>query len=649
MARVLFNRVFLYLGMPLRILSDQGPQFESNFFQELGRWMNSEKVRTTPYKASTNGMVERYHRTLNSILAKMISTNQRDWCERVPTAAVAYRASVHEATGFSPNFIVFGRENRMLIDLLCGCPPDDEEHYTSINEVVAQRQEMTKEVYEAVRVHLGEAAVRRKDRYDIEVKKTRFVEGAWVWYLYPRRRVGISAKWQKFYTGPYQIVRVIEPNNVVLQKSRRGKPFVVHHDKVKLFHGDPPGSWKPQTVTSRAPNDADGVGGEPTEPRGGHDETGNEGGEGVGVRTSAEEDEVERRRGGDGEGDDGAAAAGCEILTTFPSSVLPVILPDPVPDLPDGDRVRSARKKRRPAFLNDYTCRCISVLGNMSGERGRSTYRGASRCTICQRVYSRGDSLLRHMKAIHAEGSDTSSVMANSDGVPLMANSDGVPLMVSSDGVMVSSDDVPPMVSTDDGGETVPGAVTPGMGPLLAPTLESMQKHGRRAHAEDASSADRQGPKRLMRGRTAVSSGVSAATRGAESTTSASGVATAGFFPADDMVRRVQDVTAVTDEELVNAAAEVMSQGPAARLCDLVQKLQARPFNLPCDVARAIVVGARVAACDVASRKGDLEALAQSGRSVVAECLRKTLHYWGKEPVFVTTPREESRGRDRKS
>src|SRR5208282_5513966 len=108
-------------------------------------------------------------------------------------------ASVHEATGFTTNFIVFERENRMPIDLLYGCPPNDEERYTSIDEVVAQRQEMTREIYETVRLHLGEAAVRRKDRYDVKIKETRFVEGTWVWYLYPRRRVGISAKWQKFY------------------------------------------------------------------------------------------------------------------------------------------------------------------------------------------------------------------------------------------------------------------------------------------------------------------------------------------------------------------------------------------------------------------------------------------------------------------
>ena len=114
---------------------------------------------------------------------------------------------------------------------------------------------MTREVYETVRLHLGEAAVRRKDRYDVKVKEMRFVEGTWVWYLYPRRRVGISAKWQKFYTGPYQIVRVIEPNNVVLQKS---KLFVVHRDKVKLFHGNPPSSWKLQTATSQVQSGADG-------------------------------------------------------------------------------------------------------------------------------------------------------------------------------------------------------------------------------------------------------------------------------------------------------------------------------------------------------------------------------------------------------
>ena len=52
-----------------------------------------------------------------------------------------------------------------------------------------------------------------------------------------------SQKWQKNYTGPFLIVRVIGPVNYVLQKSQKSKPFVVHADKIKLCYGSTPVSW----------------------------------------------------------------------------------------------------------------------------------------------------------------------------------------------------------------------------------------------------------------------------------------------------------------------------------------------------------------------------------------------------------------------
>jgi len=56
-ARVLFNPVFVYLGVPLRLLSDKGPEFESFLFQDLCQWMGIDKVRTSPHRPSTIGMV----------------------------------------------------------------------------------------------------------------------------------------------------------------------------------------------------------------------------------------------------------------------------------------------------------------------------------------------------------------------------------------------------------------------------------------------------------------------------------------------------------------------------------------------------------------------------------------------------------------
>jgi transposase InsO family protein len=65
--------------------------------------MGVDKIRTSPYHPQSNGMLERFHRVLNSMLAKVIDEDQRNWPDHLPTVMSAYRASVHEATGFSPN------------------------------------------------------------------------------------------------------------------------------------------------------------------------------------------------------------------------------------------------------------------------------------------------------------------------------------------------------------------------------------------------------------------------------------------------------------------------------------------------------------------------------------------------------------------
>ena len=156
--------------------------------------MGIDKVRTSPYHLSTNGMVESYHRTLNTILAKVISANQRDWCEQVPLAAAAYRASVHRTMGYSPNFVMFGHENRMPIDILLHCSTKEDTVPSSIDDFVEQRKVMMREVYSTVSLQLGYAASRRKEHYDVKVKTSKFSVGTWVWYLYPRRRVGLPPK-----------------------------------------------------------------------------------------------------------------------------------------------------------------------------------------------------------------------------------------------------------------------------------------------------------------------------------------------------------------------------------------------------------------------------------------------------------------------
>ena len=247
-AKALMVHVISKYGAPLQLLSDCGPEFESELFSELMKWLEIDKVRTTGYKPSTNGVCERFHRTLNAMLGKVVSDSQRDWDDRLPLVMAAYRASPHCSTGFTPNRLFLGRENRMPLDLVMGLSSNDENRCTTLNEFVAHQQEMAEDAYVIARECLRVAAERRKRSYDIRVKKVTFNRGDWVWYYYPRRYSRKSPKWQKMYSGPYLIVRTIPPVNYVLQKTPRSVPFVVHADKLKKCLSVMPTSWLGEQV-----------------------------------------------------------------------------------------------------------------------------------------------------------------------------------------------------------------------------------------------------------------------------------------------------------------------------------------------------------------------------------------------------------------
>ena len=231
-AKVLVERVFAYFGAPLQILTDLGSNFQSDLFTELLRRLEIDQARTTPYKPSANGLIERFHRTLNSILGKVVNRAQKDWDEWIPYALAAYRATVHEATNFSPNRMMLGRENRLPIDLVYGAP-EAGPLYESSDDFVARRQELFRECHRIVRDKLQRSAERQKRRYDLRVKERQFNLGDMVYYFYPRRRAGLSPKWQRFYEGPYDVVERLGPVTYRIRKSPRSNPLVVYVDKLK--------------------------------------------------------------------------------------------------------------------------------------------------------------------------------------------------------------------------------------------------------------------------------------------------------------------------------------------------------------------------------------------------------------------------------
>ena len=128
---------------------------------------------------------------------------------------------------------MFGHEVRLPVDVVQGRLTEATDQPRTFDEFVDTLHDRMQRAFDTTRTHLKQAACRRKGRYDIGVREQVFQTGQWVWYYYPRRRKGLTPKWQNWYTGPYLVIRLVDSHNVVIQKTRRSRPIVTHRDKLK--------------------------------------------------------------------------------------------------------------------------------------------------------------------------------------------------------------------------------------------------------------------------------------------------------------------------------------------------------------------------------------------------------------------------------
>jgi transposase InsO family protein len=66
-------------GVPRKLFTDQGSNFQSRLFKEVCELLGIEKSRTTPYHPQSDGLVERMNRTIEAMLSMFVSPTQRDW------------------------------------------------------------------------------------------------------------------------------------------------------------------------------------------------------------------------------------------------------------------------------------------------------------------------------------------------------------------------------------------------------------------------------------------------------------------------------------------------------------------------------------------------------------------------------------------
>jgi hypothetical protein len=112
-AKVVYEHWIARFGCPATLTSDQGRQFESQLFANLMKQMGITKTRTTPYHPQSNGMIERWHRSLKNALRARLITASTTWTQELPTVLLGLRAALRTDTAVSAAELTYGYNLRL--------------------------------------------------------------------------------------------------------------------------------------------------------------------------------------------------------------------------------------------------------------------------------------------------------------------------------------------------------------------------------------------------------------------------------------------------------------------------------------------------------------------------------------------------------
>ena len=113
----LLRKIFCQLVVPKVIVSDNGPQFVSQKFQDFCNQNYITHIKSTPYHPKTNGLAERMVRTFKEQL-RAGKNSSADLDLRLQRFLLSYRNTPHKSTGRSPAELLMGHRLRSKLDLL---------------------------------------------------------------------------------------------------------------------------------------------------------------------------------------------------------------------------------------------------------------------------------------------------------------------------------------------------------------------------------------------------------------------------------------------------------------------------------------------------------------------------------------------------
>lgn len=192
--------MFTRYSIPQEILTDNGSVFTSKWTQALFKTLEIDSIRMSPYHPQSNRMIERFHRTLKTVISKLKDPSQ--WATALPMALFTARDTPHTATGFSPFQLLFGHTVNGPAAALHRTWTGNKKTPVKVSQYL---QTLRRKMAAVKAANAREETVkeRLKAHYDRGTVEDQLQEGEEVLLLHPAVESGWKARWE----GPYTIFR----------------------------------------------------------------------------------------------------------------------------------------------------------------------------------------------------------------------------------------------------------------------------------------------------------------------------------------------------------------------------------------------------------------------------------------------------------
>ena len=219
---VLFREYISRHGVMQKLHSDQGLEFDNQLCLELCKMYKIYKTRTTAYAPWSNGMVERSNKTIEAILRALNVHEKDNWDELLPFVFMAYNATPHASTGFTPQKLFYSQcaDPLLPIDLMYGC--DDRVVPQCYSSYVFHHRNQAMQVAETVREVSGRAVEIQQAQQSKKVRNRRYKVGDQVMMYSPPH--GRDKLHSQPWTGPHQIIEISSDHVVKLRMFRGPAP-----------------------------------------------------------------------------------------------------------------------------------------------------------------------------------------------------------------------------------------------------------------------------------------------------------------------------------------------------------------------------------------------------------------------------------------